>query len=365
MPPPPPPADAPAPIGTTDFLSGFQTDYSRVGTDGLRRPVVSEEQQDIGVCTGAQGKAYAQNDERPVTRSEPTALESGNNVTRTMSKEQRAEDEDDSLPKPGEAYILLRHHRLPRVGWNDGIARDLPEIRDWSYELRLLQKPSRGKALGLQPLPRGWPALSPPLIVQLIVRDKHGRSVSVDNPALNRRLVHTSMMVDLVSPDGSENRSVMRIRQHDRTSLTATNEPEDTPSLGNPTEEDSQRNLLGSLHRSATSLALGNERGIFFIFTELVVRNTGDYALSVKLLDLAGPSHLGTSIGVTGALATALTQPLTVYHGTTFPGSVPTTDVSILFTRQGERDPGTANQGNSATVPFEDDLVSPSEEPNY
>ncbi|WVF71885.1 hypothetical protein IAT40_006695 [Kwoniella sp. CBS 6097] len=359
MPPPPPPADAPAPVSVgvrTDFLSGFQPDYSRVNSDGLRRPVV-----------GIVGEN--QNGEMAETR----ARQEEDRRNRLMLR--RDEDANDGIvvagedengpPKPGEAYILLRHHRLPRVGWNDGIARDLPEIKDWSYELHVVQQPSRGKALGLQPLPRGWPPLSAPLIVQLIVRDKRGRPVSVDNPALNRRLVHTSMMVDLVSPDGRQNRSVMRIRQQDLASLPEQHEPNTFPSAGDLVQVESQRNLLGSLHRSATPLVLDGNKGIFFIFTELIVRNPGEYTLAVKLLDLAGPSHLGTSIGVTGALATALTQPFTVYHGTTFPGSMPTTDLSTSFTRQGERNLGPVNPKNNAAMPFDDDLGSPSEEPNY
>lgn len=118
-------------------------------------------------------------------------------------------------PPPPEAYIVLRPHRVPGivnldgkvsgvgvgggmgttkgkgkygksigtgvsrkgkvdVGWDDGVPGDIPTFEQWSYELEVLQSPTRGRALGLNPLSRGFPSLSAPLIVQLIVRDGSG-----------------------------------------------------------------------------------------------------------------------------------------------------------------------------------------------
>jgi hypothetical protein len=44
----------------------------------------------------------------------------------------------------------------------------------------VLQNPERGKALGVENLRRGWPPLTPPLIVQLIVKDKDGEVISTE-----------------------------------------------------------------------------------------------------------------------------------------------------------------------------------------
>ncbi|WVR05472.1 hypothetical protein IAU60_002488 [Kwoniella sp. DSM 27419] len=290
--PPPPPASSPDGPG---HGVGYQTDYSRVatGVDSVRRP-----ESNVG--------SHSRRVQAPV--------------------QTHAASLDLNKRRPAEAYTILRHHRVPKSAWTDGLTR---ETDDWTYELRLLQQPTRGKALGLQQLPRGWPALSAPLIVQLIVTDARARPITPDDPHLTKRLVHTSMMVDLVSSDGSEYRSTMRL-QAGQGLIPSTSASADAQ----------QRNLLGSLHRCATVHTMDDQRGFFFLFTDLVVRNVGIYALDVKLLDLAGPAHLGTSIGVTGTLATALTEPFVVYHASQFPGALGVTELSMLFSAQGERNLG-------------------------
>ncbi|WVW82730.1 hypothetical protein I302_104741 [Kwoniella bestiolae CBS 10118] len=317
MPSPPPPADHLPSIGTIT-LSGFQTDYSRVivGDDHLRRAPNSEE------------------------------------IRATV----QMRDNEENKPVPAEAYIIMRPHREPNRGWNDGIAEEMRLADEWTYELQLIQQPTRGKALGLGPLPRGWPALSAPLIVQLIVKDQNGRVIPVDHPILNRKLVHTSMTVDLVSEDGKQSRSFMRVRP-------AVHDPSKPPSPTAHTPIDpevfnrTQRNLLGSLHRSASTYVLDGKKGIYFLFTELVVRNVGRFALRVSLLDLAGPTHIGTSIGITKTISSALTHPFTVYHGTEFPGALPVTDLSMKFTRQGERNLGRRIRSDNNGLSSEDDMM--------
>lgn len=54
------------------------------------------------------------------------------------------------------------------------------ETAGWSFELNVLQHPEKGKALGVENLRRGWPPLTPPLIVQMIVRDQHGDVVATE-----------------------------------------------------------------------------------------------------------------------------------------------------------------------------------------
>ncbi|OCF71521.1 hypothetical protein I204_07579 [Kwoniella mangroviensis CBS 8886] len=324
MPTPPPPADHLASIGTIT-LSGFQTDYSRVivGEDHLRRAPNSED------------------------------------IRATF----QMNDDEDNRPVPAEAYIIMRPHREPNRGWNDGIAEEMRLADGWTYELQLIQQPTRGKALGLGPLPRGWPALSAPLIVQLIVKDQNGKVIPVDHPILNRKLVHTSMTVDLVSEDGTQSRSFMRVRPREQ-------DPSKPPSptSGVPIDPEiynrTQRNLLGALHRSANTFVLDGKKGIYFLFTELVVRNVGRYALKVSLLDLAGPMHIGTSIGITKTISSALTHTFTVYHGTEFPGALPVTDLSMEFTRQGERNLGRRTRADNNGISSEDDLMNlPSNSP--
>ncbi|WWC89704.1 uncharacterized protein L201_004629 [Kwoniella dendrophila CBS 6074] len=330
MPPPPPPADNSHSIGTS-ILSGFQTDYSRV----FPGPRQQREDSQLGI-----GLRRAPNSD---------------SIRSTMVKNDEA-----NKPVPPEAYIIMRPHRLPNKGWNDGIAREMIEAESWNYELHFelhfIQQPTRGKALGLVPLPRGWPALSAPLIVQLIVKDQIGNVISVDHPVLNRKLVHTSMTVDLVSEDGTQSRSFMRVRP--------VSDPNKTPSPNTARLPDpemfcgTQRNLLGSLHRSGNPYILDGQKGIYFLFTELVVRNVGVFALKVSLLDLAGPAHLGTSIGITKTISSALTQPFTVHHATEFPGAIPVTDLSMEFTRQGERNLGRRTRADNNGISSEDDLIN-------
>lgn len=113
--------------------------------------------------------------------------------------------------------------------------------------------------------------------------------VGYRDAALSRRLVHTVMMVDLVSPDGRESRGVVRVRE------------------GIDGGTYYRRNFLGGTFRLSStfrSLPLlsndngkGKEKGKgkgegegknVFIFSEMVVRTPGEYALVVRLLDIAG-----------------------------------------------------------------------------
>ncbi|ODN75037.1 hypothetical protein L202_06258 [Cryptococcus amylolentus CBS 6039] len=295
--PPPPPA---GPVSNNNpgktYLSGFQVDYPRVDAGrAVRRPrvVVEEGEKDEGsgvrkVLVGG----------RKVVVKPGVGLDGLD-----------GDDVGEVFPPPAEAYIILRPHRVPKELWDDGVIGNFTDAEDWSYAVDILQSPTRGKALGLQALPRGFPSLTAPLIVQLRVYDSQGHVIPIDSPVLSRRLVHTIMVVDLVSPDGKEQRSSIKLKPnndlHDSTS------PDSSPPIY-------RRNLLGATVRASAVLSRGGgrhpERGIYFVFSELVVRNVGEFALRMRVADLAGPAHLGTSIGVTRTLVEGLTPPFEVLY---------------------------------------------------
>nr|XP_031861052.1 uncharacterized protein CI109_003412 [Kwoniella shandongensis]KAA5528124.1 hypothetical protein CI109_003412 [Kwoniella shandongensis] len=285
--PPPPPAERPVVRRTN--LCGYQLDYDRVsGINETKKP------------------------------------------RRMVSINDTEQDNDGGivLPPPAEAYAILRPHRVPSRWWSDEISSEALNLDRWEYGLKILQSPTRGKALCLRQLSTDSPVLSPPLIVQLVINDRSsGRALPVDDPMVVRRLIHMTMMVELVSPDGTESRTLMRVRP-----------PQGVypqPQMGSSIRLES--NLLGSTYTTAMTLQHEDKKGIFFIFSRLIVRNVGEYALKLNLVDVAGPSHIGTSIGVTNILATSLTRPFQVYHPSEYPGSLSITDQSREFIRQGVR----------------------------
>ncbi|WVN86553.1 uncharacterized protein L203_101720 [Cryptococcus depauperatus CBS 7841] len=346
-PPPPPPASASAVVG--NFLSGFQTDYPRVEPNRpLRRPRIIVDVQTQPTETSATESDICERDHS----SEKIVVRKGVDLNG-----QDGQHCGEVRPPPPEAYMVIRPHRVPRAMWDDGVEGQVSTAEHWSYELQILQSPQRGKALGVQPLGRSHPPLSAPLIVQLLIRDYHSQILPLDNPNLSRRLVHMVMMVDLVSPDGSESRSLLRVKSHpDHVPpryASFGSLPQVPPNVDREAKE--YRNLLGSTFKPSTTLTLNGEKGAFFIFSELVVRNPGDFALKLKVLDIAGPPHVGTSIGVTKTLVETTTSPFTVYHHSNYPGSLPVTELSAELTRQGERNLGrrlrdsTVNGGGRGT----------------
>ncbi|KLT40077.1 hypothetical protein CC85DRAFT_330209 [Cutaneotrichosporon oleaginosum] len=295
--PPPPPASAPSPPrdessspSGAGYLPGFQPDYDRTRT--TRRPSSAEADSSTGAASAVYGSSVR--------------------------------------PPPTEAYLILRPHRVPRGGWQGG--QQLADSSGWTYNLDVLQSPERGKALGVEALRRGWPPLTPPLIIQLHVRNEKGEEVETDNATLARRLVHLTMSVELVSPDGTEARSMMRVRPP---SPRGTVQPYYPTSA--PPPYSVQRTLLGSSVRTPQVLTREGRKGLYFIFQDLIVRPEGRYSLEGKILDLAGPPHIGTSIGVTHPLTYCRTKPFDVIIPQEFPGPVAITPLSTEFLRQGER----------------------------
>lgn len=122
--------------------------------------------------------------------------------------------------------------------------------------------------------------------------------VGYRDAALSRRLVHMVMMVDLVSPDGRESRGVVRVREGGDGGIYC------------------RRNFLGGTFRLSSTFrsrlpllsydnGKGKEKGTgkgegkgegeekgegknVFVFSEMAVRTPGEYALVVRLLDIAG-----------------------------------------------------------------------------
>lgn len=113
-------------------------------------------------------------------------------------------------------------------------------------------------------------------------------------------------MVDLVSADGKQSRGVVRVCERSVVSASA--------GLSGGGEEGETtrvtchlRNFLGGTFRSSSTFSIPTiptrtrpsrdtqdrdaqekGKGNFFIFSEMVVRTPGEYALIVKLLDMAG-----------------------------------------------------------------------------
>lgn len=120
---------------------------------------------------------------------------------------------------------------------------------------------------------------------------------------LSRRLVHTVMMVDLVSPDGRESRGVVRVREgmdggtyYRRNFLGGTFRLSSTfrslPLLSYDNDKGKEKEKEKEKGKGKEK---GKEKGEgegegknVFIFSEMVVRTPGEYALVVRLLDIAG-----------------------------------------------------------------------------
>lgn len=120
-------------------------------------------------------------------------------------------------------------------------------------------------------------------------------------------------MVDLVSADGKQSRGVVRVCERSGVSASASVSVSAGLSGGVGEGETTRvtchlRNFLGGTFRSSSTFSIPTisttrtrpsrdtqdrdaqekGKGNFFIFSEMVVRTPGEYALIVKLLDMAG-----------------------------------------------------------------------------
>lgn len=101
------------------------------------------------------------------------------------------------------------------------------------------------------------------------------------------------------------------------------------------------RMLEGRLVASANvARDLDGSRACFFVFTDLSIRQEGQFRLAFKLLALGPPPPPSNSAGGEGpgtghVLAEALTQPFTIYSPRRFPGMTESTELAKCLARQG------------------------------
>lgn len=83
---------------------------------------------------------------------------------------------------------------------------------------------------------------------------------------------------------------------------------------------------------------LDGSRACFFVFTDLSIRQEGQFRLAFKLIALGPPNFpsMGAS-GSTGGqvLAEALTEPFSIYSPRRFPGMTESTELAKCLARQG------------------------------
>ncbi|KII85811.1 hypothetical protein PLICRDRAFT_178127 [Plicaturopsis crispa FD-325 SS-3] len=130
----------------------------------------------------------------------------------------------------------------------------------WSYYLEVVQNPLRTAEFGNASLSRL--PLSPPLIVQLVVRDRTGKAIypEIETPFL---LAHLA----LLSADG--------MTQVDMGS---------SPGGTAPPRRLLYGNLVSSPHRLRD---LHNKQGLFFLFPDVSIRWRGQYRLEISLVRLS------------------------------------------------------------------------------
>lgn len=99
------------------------------------------------------------------------------------------------------------------------------------------------------------------------------------------------------------------------------------------------RMLEGRLVASANvARDLDGSRACFFVFTDLSIRQEGQFRLHFKLIALSVlqlPSVGGSSSAGGQVLAEALTEPFTIYSPRRFPGMTESTELAKCLARQG------------------------------
>ncbi|KAF9943067.1 hypothetical protein BGZ75_002792 [Mortierella antarctica] len=243
-----------------------------------------------------------------------------------------------------------------------------------TYELQMAQNPIRARMCGFGEKDRR--PMDPPPILKLIVRNEDGTLADVSQMDVNFYMV----VADIYSADQS-------------TACTLVANPASTPqavsipgaaqtmgestmsvmSLSNPT---ASRNLTGSIVSSGNLLSnLENEPGIYFVFQDISVRSEGVFTLKFSFTlppTLDDPSS--------SVMATAFSEPFTIYSAKKFPGMTESTALSKHFAKQGIKIPirkeprisrvkkmadpggGSSSKGSSLSNAGDRDLNSDSEE---
>ncbi|TFK74912.1 hypothetical protein BDN72DRAFT_758689 [Pluteus cervinus] len=196
--------------------------------------------------------------------------------------------------------------RQPRIQ----VSSLLADSQTRTYHLEVVQHPQKTAEFGTASLSRL--PLTPPIIVQLTVRDPSGNSI-VPESELPFLIAHLSLF--------SENGSV----------------PLDTgSSIG---RGQITPILYGNLVSSIDQLEdLQGNMGLFFLFPDVSIRDRGRFQLGITLLRISSPdSSGGFSIAEQGTiLAQARTEPFDVLPHSEY-AAAPQTRLTQCFIRQGAR----------------------------
>ncbi|EST09017.2 Velvet factor [Kalmanozyma brasiliensis GHG001] len=166
------------------------------------------------------------------------------------------------------------------------------------------------------------------------------------------------LQLRILKPDGTEDEDaenspnlILQVTLHREDPLTGTHTEAvlvDTNDIAYPMT----RMLEGRLVASANvARDLDGSRACFFVFTDLSIRQEGQFRLAFKLLALAPPGG--------GVLAEALTEPFTIYSPRRFPGMTESTELAKLLAKQGIQVPlrNDVRRGRQDQSDVNDDLA--------
>ncbi|KAK4689107.1 hypothetical protein P7C73_g991, partial [Tremellales sp. Uapishka_1] len=242
---PPPPATGEASEGS---LPGFQPDYPRKQRKQPRRP------------------PYA--------------------------KDTKARYFGSGRPPPPEAYLVLQGHKVPRCGWKE-IDVDNRSTKDWMYELKIIQQPEKGRAIGLDRLRRVSPGLARNLATATDPTHRQGQERGgglgrvgapyhgAANPTLSRKLSQMMVFAELYSADCKQPRGQIRV----------------TPFIASDRYKagDRIKTLIGNTSIMVNTFTLrkeGAQKAHYFMFHDLVSLASGNREADSSGL-AGGEAHWG------------------------------------------------------------------------
>ncbi|KAG1746679.1 velvet factor-domain-containing protein [Suillus paluster] len=214
----------------------------------------------------------------------------------SSSQQGQASSTDRASPSMSSQYISSQSRVQHSSFLNDGQTR--------SYHLDVVQHPQRTAEFGSASLSRL--PLAPPVVVQLIVRDRFGHSI-IPEMELPFLIAHLSLFTD----DGSR--------------------PLDMGSSPNG-EAPPRRLLYGNLVSSPHQLRdLQGRLGLYFLFPDASIRWRGRFQLGISLLRISETDASGAmSIASQGTvLAQARTRSFDVYAHENY--VAPRKDLGLLF----------------------------------
>ncbi|KAF4570003.1 hypothetical protein EYR36_009809 [Pleurotus pulmonarius] len=191
---------------------------------------------------------------------------------------------------------------------NAKVSSLLADSNTWSYRLEVVQHPQKTADFGSASLSRL--PLTPPIVVQLIVKDPSGNSIipEVELPFL---IAHLS----LFSADGQ--------RQLDMGSAPG----------GDLSPPILYGNLVSSVHQLED---LQGNMGMFFLFPDVSIRYRGQFRLRVNLMRLMDQTGRMSITPEGSVLAYATTGPFDVVAYNEY-SAVPPTRLTQWLLRQGAR----------------------------